>query len=50
MSNEMTIFGNISDNFKELLAQLEPETNVGQSQVRRLSIRGGVYRKVVGTQ
>jgi len=50
MSNEMTIFGNISDNFKELLAQLEPETNVGQSQVRRLSIRGGVFRKVVGSQ
>ena len=50
MSNAVTIFGDVSDSFKELLAQLEPETNVGQSQVRRLSIRGGVFRKVVGSQ
>lgn len=51
MSSEVTLFDNMPEEYKELLAQLEPETNVQQSSgVKRLSIRGGVFRKIVGGQ
>jgi len=51
MSN-ITMFQDMSDDYKELLAQLEPETNIvaTQSSINRLSIRGGVFRKVVNGQ
>ena len=50
MSTNMTLFENMPDDYKELLAQLQPEQNTGGSGnggIKRLSIRGGVFRKVV---
>ena len=53
MSN-LTLFENMPEEFKDLLAQLEPETNAagggGGGGINRLSIRGGVFRKVVNGQ
>lgn len=49
MSN-ITLKTDMPESYRELLAQLEPETNLtgGEySSVSRLSIRGGVFRKVV---
>lgn len=51
MSNEIALFANMPAEYKELLAQLEPDTTISTSGgVRRLSIRGGVFRQVVGGQ
>jgi len=51
MSTNVTLFENMPDDYKELLAQLQPEENTGagsgSSGIKRLSIRGGVFRKVV---
>jgi len=47
MSTQMTLFQNMPDDYKELLAQLEPENVATSGGMRRLSIRGGVFRKVV---
>lgn len=47
MSTQMTLFQNMPDDYKELLAQLEPENATSAGGMRRLSIRGGVFRKVV---
>jgi hypothetical protein len=53
MSN-LTLFENMPAEFKDLLAQLEPETNAtggsGGGGINRISIRGGVFRKVVNGQ
>jgi len=52
MSTDITLFDNMPDEYKDLLAQLEPE-NTGTSTgggLKRLSIRGGVFRKVVSGQ
>ena len=49
MSN-ITLKTDMPESYRELLAQLEPETNLtgGEfSSISRLSIRGGVFRKVV---
>ena len=52
--SDLTLFedDNLPDEYKALLAQLAPETNVntnsGGGGGNRLSIRGGVFRKVVG--
>lgn len=48
MSTNMTLFENMPDDYKELLAQLQPEQNTGGSGnggIKRLSIRGGVSAK-----
>jgi hypothetical protein len=48
---EMTLFGNMPTAFKDMLAQLEPETNLTGgdfSDTKKISIRGSVFRKVVG--
>ena len=51
MSTQVDLFDNMPDEYKELLAQLEPEANISQSSgMHKLSIRGGVFRKVVGGQ
>lgn len=50
MSNELSLFGNMPASYRDLLSQLEPEKNLTGgdfNQTRRLSIRGGVFRKVV---
>jgi hypothetical protein len=50
MSNELSLFENMPDSYRALLSQLEPEKNLtgGEfNQTRRLSIRGGVFRKVI---
>lgn len=50
MSSELSLFGNMPDSYRTLLSQLEPEKNLtgGEfNQTRRLSIRGGVFRKVI---
>lgn len=52
MSN-VTLFDNMPDEYKSLLAQLQPDTNATGRQsggMNRLSIRGGVFRKVVNGQ
>jgi hypothetical protein len=52
MSN-VTLFENMPEAYKALLAKLQPDTNaIGRqtSGVSRLSIRGGVFRKVVNGQ
>ena len=48
MSN-VALFENMSDTYKKMLAQLQPEKNFSGSSGggNRLSIRGGVFRKVV---
>mgnify|MGYP003633534377 CR=1 FL=1 len=50
--SDITLFDSMPDEYKELLAQLEPETvaNTSSNTIRRISIRGGVFRKVVGGQ
>ena len=52
--SELALFDNMPEEYKKLLAQLKPDTNAtGRSQsggVNRLSIRGGVFRKVVNGQ
>ena len=52
MTTDATLFDSMPDEYKDLLAQLEPE-NVNSAQsggIKRLSIRGGVFRKVVSGQ
>lgn len=54
MSN-ITMFENMPDEYKSLLGQLQPDTNASGrggsvGGVNRLSIRGGVFRKVVSGQ
>lgn len=53
MSN-ITLFDNMPDEYKSLLAKLQPDTNASgrgvSTGVNRLSIRGGVFRKVVNGQ
>jgi hypothetical protein len=47
---ELAIFENMPTEYKDLLSQLEPETNLtggDYSTNRRLSIRGGVFRQVL---
>jgi hypothetical protein len=52
MTKEVSFFGNMPAEFTDMLAQLEPETNLmgndGSGGGRKLSIRGAVFRKVVG--
>ena len=52
--SEVALFDNMPDEFKELLGQLEVDTNAAgratTGGVNRLSIRGGVFRKVVNGQ
>tara|TARA_R100001369_G_scaffold12348_2_gene26353 strand:+ start:1567 stop:2484 length:918 start_codon:yes stop_codon:yes gene_type:complete len=52
MTKEVGLFGDMPAAFTDMLAQLEPETNLmgnaGGSGGRKLSIRGAVFRKVVG--
>lgn len=51
--SELTLFENMPDEYKNLLAQLQPDTNATGRQsggMNRLSIRGGVFRKVVNGQ
>ena len=52
MTKEVGLFGNMPAAFTDMLAQLEPETNLmgndGGGGGRKLSIRGAVFRKVVG--
>ena len=49
--SELTTLDNMPDSYKKLLAKLQPEQNLtggtGGGTNRRLSIRGGVFRKVV---
>jgi hypothetical protein len=53
MSN-VTLFDNLPAEYKALLAKLQPDTNASGRQssggVNRLSIRGGVFRKVINGQ
>ena len=47
---ELAIFENMPTEYKDLLSQLEPETNLTGGDYgtnRRLSIRGGVFRQVL---
>ena len=47
---DLAIFENMPTEYKDLLSQLEPETNLtggDYSTNRRLSIRGGVFRQVL---
>ena len=52
--SELALFDNMPDAYKALLAQLEPDKNAsgggGKTGTNRLSIRGGVFRKVVNGQ
>lgn len=52
--SELALFDNMPEEYKKLLAQLKPDINAtGHSQsggINRLSIRGGVFRKVVNGQ
>jgi|TARA_R110000822_G_scaffold83782_1_gene197069 hypothetical protein len=52
--SDLALFENMPAEYKDLLAQLEPDTNAtgGKKQggTNRLSIRGGVFRKVVNGQ
>jgi hypothetical protein len=51
--SDLTLFENMPDEYKSLLSQLQPDTNATGRQsggVNRLSIRGGVFRKVVNGQ
>lgn len=51
--SEIALFENMPDEYKSLLAQLQPDTNATGRQgggMNRLSIRGGVFRKVVNGQ
>tara|TARA_R110002074_G_scaffold107258_4_gene231903 strand:+ start:680 stop:1600 length:921 start_codon:yes stop_codon:yes gene_type:complete len=52
--SELALFDNMPAEYKEMLAQLEPDTNASgggkQGGTNRLSIRGGVFRKVVNGQ
>jgi len=52
--SEITLFENMPAEYKDLLAQLQPDTNasgrISSGGTNRLSIRGGVFRKVVGGQ
>tara|TARA_R110000772_G_scaffold1436_3_gene4868 strand:+ start:814 stop:1734 length:921 start_codon:yes stop_codon:yes gene_type:complete len=52
--SELALFDNMPEEYKNLLAQLEPDTNASggkkQGGTNRLSIRGGVFRKVVNGQ
>ena len=49
--SELATLDNMPDSYKRLLAKLQPEDNLtggaSKSTSRRLSIRGGVFRKVV---
>ena len=53
--SEVALFDNMPDEYKNLLAQLEPDTNATGGQNKssssggpnRLSIRGGVFRQVI---
>lgn len=52
--SEIALFDNMPAEYKELLAQLEPDKNASgggnKTGTNRLSIRGGVFRKVVNGQ
>lgn len=53
--SDLALFENMPDEYKQLLGQLQPDTNAsgrGSSAggINRLSIRGGVFRKVVNGQ
>jgi hypothetical protein len=52
--SDLALFDNMPAEYKDLLAQLEPDTNASggskQGGTNRLSIRGGVFRKVVNGQ
>tara|TARA_R110000822_G_scaffold152384_2_gene291711 strand:+ start:175 stop:1095 length:921 start_codon:yes stop_codon:yes gene_type:complete len=52
--SDLALFDNMPEEYKNLLAQLEPDTNASggkkQGGTNRLSIRGGVFRKVVNGQ
>jgi len=52
--SELALFDNMPAEYKELLAQLEPDKNASgggtKTGTNRLSIRGGVFRKVVNGQ
>ena len=52
MTTDVTLFDSMPDEYKDLLAQLEPENTGSPSTggIKRLSIRGGVFRKVVSGQ
>lgn len=52
MTTDATLFDSMPDEYKDLLAQLEPENTGSTSSggIKRLSIRGGVFRKVVSGQ
>jgi hypothetical protein len=48
--NDVSLFNNLPASYHELLAQLEPEKNLTGGEFNstsRISIRGGVFRKVV---
>ena len=48
--NDVTLFKNLPASYHDLLAQLEPENNLTGGEFNstsRISIRGGVFRKVV---
>lgn len=48
--NDVTLFKNLPASYRDLLTQLEPENNLTGGEYNstsRLSIRGGVFRKVV---
>ena len=48
--NDVTLFKNLPASYRDLLAQLEPENNLTGGEFNstsRISIRGGVFRKVV---
>jgi len=52
--SELALFDNMPQEYKDLLAQLEPDKNASgggaKGGTNRLSIRGGVFRKVVNGQ
>tara|TARA_R110000822_G_scaffold119786_3_gene252960 strand:+ start:909 stop:1835 length:927 start_codon:yes stop_codon:yes gene_type:complete len=52
--SDLALFENMPAEYKDLLAQLEPDTNASggnkQGGTNRLSIRGGVFRKVLNGQ
>lgn len=52
--SELALFDNMPSEYKDLLAQMETDKNASgggnKSGVNRLSIRGGVFRKVVNGQ
>ena len=50
MSNEVELFGKMSEAYKELLGELESDDNLTGGDFgpsKRISIRGGVFRRVV---